>query len=550
MKRLIIPVVLLLTIAFILSGCSNSSSTTTSSSSAVSTSTTSSTTPAKTSSTTLSSTGSTTSATAQPVSGGVLKVVLGFGFGTNLSNPVVTGMNSYGSFYSMALAECLADFDAKGNLVPVLAESWDMDSNAKTMTFHLRKGVKFHDGTDFDAEAVKWNWEVRMKRGAITGGETVQSIDVIDPNTVRLTFKSFSAINIISFAVTPQFMWSPTANKTNGDEWAKVNPVGTGPFKNIETKVDAFVKVKRNDNYWGTKAYLDGIEFTVIPDNMVAQAMVMSKQADIWCESATAKDARNAKDQGLSVLTRFSLMSFLWPDSKNAGSIYADKRVREAIEYAIDKEALVKTFSLGFGESLYQYAPSTGVAYNPDYKGRKYDPAKAKQLLTEAGYANGFKTTMLSGNDQTSRDVGTAIQSYLGAVGIEMTQDPADSARYFDALTNGWKSGLVYAGVGVNPGLSAVQFMASNFRATATTKPSNARPPEFIKAYDKLMAVPDLSTAADLGKQMSMAMVDDCTTVPVYTTIMSRISQPYVHVNYLDIHHRIWNTNLSWMDKH
>jgi peptide/nickel transport system substrate-binding protein len=540
LKKLLFLVSVLLVLAFIISGCSGTTKSTTSSAAA----TTSQSKPATTSAATSAS------ATVQPVSGGVLKVILGFGFGTNLANPVVTGMNSYGSFYSMCLGECLADFDAKGNLVPVLAESWDLDSNAKTMTFHLRKGVKFHDGTDFDAEAVKWNWEVRMKRGAITGGETVQSIDVIDPNTVRLTFKSFSAINIISFAVTPQFMWSPTAIKTNGDDWAKVNPVGTGPFKIIEAKVDVYVKVKRNDNYWGTKAYLDGIEFTVIPDNMVAQTMMMAKQADIWCESATAKDARNAKDQGLSVFTRFSLMSFLWPDSKNAGSIYADKRVREAIEYAIDKEALVKTFSLGFGESLYQYAPSTGVAYNPDYKGRKYDPTKAKQLLAEAGYANGFKTTMLSGNDQTSRDVGTAIQGFLSAVGIELTLDPADSSRYFDALTNGWKSGLVYSGVGVNPGLSAVQFMASNFRATATTKPSNARPPEFIKAYDQLMAVPDLSTAAALGKQMSMAMVEDCTTVPVYTTVISRISQPYVHVNYLDIHHRIWNTNLSWMDKH
>jgi peptide/nickel transport system substrate-binding protein len=549
LKKLLILVSVLLIMAFVFSGCSSPTTT-------ITTNTTASTSPASTPSQTKTTTSTTTkttaaatspSATLQPVSGGTLRVILGYGFGTNIGNPVVTGMNSITSFYAMCVGECLLDFDAKGNLVPVLAESWDLDPNAKTITFHLRKGVKYHDGTDFDAESVKWNWEVRMVRGAITGGDSVQSIDVIDANTVRLTFKTFSAINLISFTVT-QFMWSPTAVKTNGNDWARINPVGTGPFKIVEAKVDAYAKFKRNDNYWGSKAYLDGIEISVIPDNMVAQAMILSKQADIWCESGTAKDARNAKDQGLSVLTKFSLMTFLWPDSKNAGSPYADKKVRQAIEYAIDKEALVKTFSLGYGEALYQYAPSSGVAYNPDYQGRKYDPAKAKQLLAEAGYANGFKTTMMSSSDQTSRDMGTAIQGYLSAVGIEMTQDPADSARYVDAINNGWKSGLLYTGVGVNPGLSAVQFLAANFRAT--TKPSMARPAEFIKAYDQLMSVPDLTTAAALGKQMSMAMAEDCTTIPVYSTVLSRISQPYVHVNYMDIHHRIWNTNLSWMDKH
>jgi peptide/nickel transport system substrate-binding protein len=487
------------------------------------------------------------SPTTQPQSGGTLRVILGYGFGTNFGNPVVAGWNSFSSFYAMCFSESLAEFDTKGNLVPLLAESWDLDPNAKTIIFHLKKGIKFHDGTDFNAAAVKWNWETRFARGAITGGDQVQSTDVIDDNTVKVTFKTFSAINLISLTVT-QFMFSPTAQKTNGDDWAKLHPIGTGPFKIVDAKVDAYAKFVRNDNYWNGKPYLDGIEFTVIPDSMVAQTMMLAKQADMWCESTTAKDARTSKDNGLSVYTRLTLMSFMCPDSGNAGSPYADKRVRQAVEYAIDKETIAKNFVLGFGEALYQYAPSTAVNYIPDYPSRKYDPAKAKQLLAEAGFPSGFKTKMMTSSDQTSRDVGTAIQGYLSAVGIDLSLDPADSARYFDAMNNGWKEGIWYGGVGINPGLSAVQFLAANFRAT--TKPSMARSQAFIDIYNQLLSVPDLTTAGKLGKQLNQVMSDDVLAIPVYGTVLARITQPYVHVNYMDIHHRVWDVNLSWMDKH
>jgi peptide/nickel transport system substrate-binding protein len=538
-KRLFIPVGILLIVAFVLSGCSSSNTSATAAPA-------SSNPPSKTAAATTSA--SAASPTAQPQYGGTLKVILGFGFGTNFGNPVVSGMTAITSFYAMCVSESLAEFDSKGNLIPMLAESWDMDPAAKTITFHLKKGIKFHDGTDFNATAVKWNLDVRIARGAINGGDQVQSIDVIDDNTVKVTFKTFSAINLISLTHV-QFMYSPTAVKTHGDDWAKLNPVGTGPFKVVECKVDTYAKFVRNDNYWNGKPYLDGIEFTVIPDSMVAQAMMLSKQADMWCETTVAKDAQAAKDKGLSVFARVNLMGYICPDSANSGSPYANIKVRQTLAYAIDKELLVKTFTLGFGEPLYQFSPSTTVAYIPDYKGLHYDPAKAKQLLAEAGFANGFKTKMITNTSQDARDVGTAIQGFFSAVGIDLTLDPADSARYTDAQNNGWKEGLWYGGNGINPGLSHVQFVASNFRPT-TQKPTMLRSPEFLDIYNKLQSVPDLTTAATLGKQMNQVMSDDLTAIPTYATAAYRITQPYVHVNYLEIHHRVWDVNLSWMDKH
>jgi peptide/nickel transport system substrate-binding protein len=532
--------VLFLILAFVLigvmvlTGCSNSSITT----------------PAATSKTSATTASVSTSAspTAQPQYGGTLRVILGTGFGNNQGNPVVAGMGGTTSFYNMCVVEALAEFDSKGNLVPLLAQSWDMDPAAKTITFHLKKGIKFHDGTPFNAEAVKWNLDVRIVRGAFVGSDNIQSVDVVDDSTVKVTFKVFSAVNLITISAVPIFMYSPTAVKTRGDDWAKLNPVGTGPFKIVEAKVDAYDKFVRNDDYWKGKPYLDGIEFTIIPDSMVAQAMMLSKQADMWCETTTAKDAQTAKQNGLSVFSRAYLMNYICPDSVNPTSPFANKKVREALEYSIDKEALVKTFTLGFGEVLYQFSPSTTVAYVPDYKGRHFDVAKSKQLLTEAGYSTGFKTKMMTGTDQTARDIGTALQGFFSAVGIELTLDPADTARYIDAQNNGWKEGLWYGGNGINPGLAHVQFVASNFRPNQ--KPTMARSPEFLDVYNKLLSVPDLTSATTLGKQMNMALSDDCTAITTYSPATYRITQPYVHVNYLDIHHRVWDVNLSWMDKH
>ena len=337
MKKLLIPLTLLLVCAFIITGCGSSN-----------TSSTAANPPPKTAASgTPAATGSTA---AQPQYGGILKVVIGYGFGTNLGNPVVTGMSPITSFFAPPCGESLTEFDSKGNVVPLLAESWDMDSAAKTMTFHLRKGIKFHDGTDFNAAAVKWNWDVRIARGAITGGENVQSIDVVNDNTVKVTFKVYSALSLISLTHV-QFMYSPTAIKANGDDWAKLHPVGTGPFKIVDAKIDAYVKFERNDNYWGGKPYLDGIQFTDIPDSMVAQATMLSKQADMWAESVSPKDALTAKDKGLNVFTRESLVNYMCPDSTNPASPLANKKIREALEYAIDKEAINKNFSLGLWRS-------------------------------------------------------------------------------------------------------------------------------------------------------------------------------------------------------
>jgi len=151
-------------------------------------------------------------------------------------------------------------------------------------------------------------------------------------------------------------------------------------------------------------------------------------------------------------------MMNLVPDSKNPDSPYSKKGVREAIEYAIDKVSMAKTMGYGLMDAAYQMAVPSSAGYNRDYKGRSYNPARAKQLLAEAGYANGFKTKIILQSSVIYRDAATAIQGYLAAVGIDVQLDVADSARFYSLTwdTSGkgvWKDSMILSNMPLDPGL-------------------------------------------------------------------------------------------------
>jgi len=483
----------------------------------------------------------------QPQSGGTLRVIVS-STSRNLGDP-----GSSGSTGRSLYIEPLTLFDTKGNLTPWLATSWDLDPKAKTMTFHLKKGVKFHDGTDFNAAAVKWNWEQAMSYGRITGGDDVQSIDVIEDYTVRLTFKRYSALYVFAFTHTnPQF--SPTAVKTNGKEWARTHAVGTGPFKQVDFKPDSYLKLERFDGYWGTRPYLDGVTHTVVSDATVAGLTMRKKDADMW-DPANHLEAAQLKTEGFQLIQRRATVTFIAPDGGNASSVFANKKVREAIEYAIDRDAVAKVRGLGVAyEPVHQFATPGDKGYNPDVQVRKYDPKKAKQLLAEAGFPNGIKTKLICANDQQTVDTCTLLQSYLAAAGIEVTLDPADTARRQSMVApggTGWTDALAYGGTGVNAGLDYIRWTIAN---TFTTQPkgwysSAIKTPAFAALYDQLVAVPTLEEAEAIGKKMVKQISDDAMVIPIFTSPYVLSAQPYVHTNLLSVHHQIWNPELDWMEK-
>ena len=491
----------------------------------------------------------TPAATLQPQHGGTLRVVTDV-IPTNFGSPKeVRG----GKAPIFGCLEPLANLDVEGNLVPMLATSWDSDPVKKTITYHLRKGVKFHDGTEFNAAAAKWNLEQRKAGNQISGGEYIHSIEAVDAFTVRLNLKQYSALFPHTYALL-SLMYSPTAIQKNGEEWSRTNAVGTGPYKFVEYRRDAYLKFTRFDGYWGGRPYLDGLEFRIVADPMTASASLQAGEADAWFSTigVPPKEAADLMQKGFKTNWFPHFIVQLMADTMSPNSPYLKKSVREALEYAIDRVSMAKTMGYGLMVPTNQMALPSSAGYNRDYKGRSYDPAKARQLLAEAGYPNGFKTKIMIRSGATHRDMATAIQGYLAAVGIDVQLDVADTARYtslsYDMKTT-WNNNLFLGTLAVDPGIVYTDMFMRHFKP-GLRYASLAMSPEFADLVEKCFAATDLAAVRSLSQQMVKQMADDVMVIPILAIPYPIVMQKYVHTTFLTVPcPGVWDMRSDWMEK-
>jgi len=433
------------------------------------------------------------------VAGAFDAIILGYPMGRMLEVPVV-----------FACLETLVKFDETGALVPNLATSWEADAEAKTITLHLRKGVKFHDGTDFNAEAVKWNMDQFRLAGEREELDRVESIDILDDYTVRLNLSEMDALLMIHLAGhRGGMMISPTAYQTHGQEWCEKNPVGTGPFKFVSWEKDVSIKFERFDDYWQKgKPYLDAVEWLVIADPMVQLASFMAGEVDILAE-VSPKDAKDVEASGKYELSMVpSDISSVLTDYANPDSIFTDIRLRRAIEYAIDKQAICDTIGYGYWEPLNQGARPGSWAYNPDVVGYPYNPDKARELLAEAGYPDGFKTQLHFLNRPADiPDSMTAVQGYLAEVGIDAELVQYDrGAWHVIAVKGGWPTGLANYPRG---GLIGGELVLLNrFLGADRLFASVYREPEYRELLARAVTAPDFETQQALVWEMQKVGTD------------------------------------------
>ena len=353
--------------------------------------------------------------------------------------------------------ETLFRTDKTGKPAPWLATGFTNHVGAKTITLTLRKGVKFHDGTDFNAEAVKWNLEQCMS-ARTPGTEKFRSIDVIDDYSIRINLTEWDSTITSNFAQTLGMMISPTACKKNGADWCANNPVGTGPFQFVSWEKEVRTKYKRFDNYWQKgKPYLDGIEWIPINDTLTRLLSLKKGELDLGL-TISPKDIADLEKDGYIVVRQRAGAGAraLAPDSANPNSPFANLKVRQAAQYAIDNEGIAKAIYYGEAEPANQWIYKGHWAYNSSVVGYPYNPTKAKQLLAEAGYPNGFKTKITYFTTPENDKLCTAVQGCLKAVGIDAELDPMQSTRYDQiALQGGKWEGLLWAGMMPNPDVIA-----------------------------------------------------------------------------------------------
>ena len=343
-----------------------------------------------------------------------------------------------GSSYShetlLALYDTIIRFDQDGNLTPGLAEAWSMNEDLTELTLNLRRGVKFHDGTAFNADVVKRNMERNAALGSRAGNtmadtaRLITSVEVVDDHTVKLKLRQPSGQIEYRMAYNAGMMLSPAAF-ADGAFGVAVKGIGTGPYQVKAFESNVKTVMSRYDGYWnGTKGRPAGFENHYITDSRARFNAVRSGQATI--SLIEPRQIPEAKSLGMTV--QVVEKSALWDIYINVSRPgLNDVRVRRAIMHAIDREAIADAMGYGSAKATQQLWASNSPYYIKELDSRyPYDPAKARALLAEAGYKDGFEMTQLLLNTTEYRQLSEALQGMLAEVGVKWKFDVIDVSQY------------------------------------------------------------------------------------------------------------------------
>jgi peptide/nickel transport system substrate-binding protein len=541
MKKLFIVLSILLTTAFLFTGCSGSTPTTTSSTTAKST--VQSSTPPSTTQSVQASAKPTAAPSVTPQYGGSL--VMSVVDVTSLGYPPEMTGSTDGPYSGVAL-ETLFRFDPKLNLVPLLASDWKADTAGKTVTITLRQGVKFHDGTVFDAAACKWNLE-QFKAAGKVELKQVSSIDVLDDHTIRLSMTDFDNTILTNLAGNAGRMISPTAFQAHNKDWAMKNPVGTGPWQFVSWQKDVAINWKRFDGYWDGKPYIDEIVMRRYAD--ATATLLDFKAGNLSVYNSDVKDVAELQASGKynMVMPPMAQIPQLAGYATDLSSPFANLKVRQALSYAIDNVNLAKSIGLGSWKPQNQWTLPGSWAYNPNVVGYPYNPKKAKDLLTEAGYPGGLKTTLSFFNVGNAVDEMTIIQNQLKDSGFDGTLNPLQRPAFNDiaAVGKGWSGILRLQMVSTPDPLSQYSLIVAGGQYRGIYLAD-----DFVKTYAEALKAPDADSKQKLVWQLTQMASDKyCMVTYLYQQIAPTFKIKTLHDDQLGEVPNSWISSKAWISK-
>jgi peptide/nickel transport system substrate-binding protein len=343
----------------------------------------------------------------------------------------------------------LVDLDAKFGIVPQLAQSWEIKNGGLTYVFKLRHGVKFHDGTDFNADVVKWNFD-RMRDPELASPRRseiapVKDVKVVDPHTIEVSLSAPFSPFLTVLTDRAGMMVSKAAVEKFKDDFAR-NPVGTGPFRFGEWVKDDHLTLKRFDGYWEQgRPYLDEIVYKPIPDSSVRFTALRTGQIDVM-HQIHPKDVSPAKsERGLKVS---EIPSLWWQGMhlNNQVAPFTNKALRQALWYAVDRSVIQRVVYYGQGAPAWGPFPPSQWAQDREFADWKRDVAKAKAKLAEGGQPNGFAFTIKGWNQPTQVQELQVIQAQLKDIGVDMKVELLEfgklladlNSHNFVAIRLGW----------------------------------------------------------------------------------------------------------------
>jgi peptide/nickel transport system substrate-binding protein len=332
--------------------------------------------------------------------------------------------------------EGLTSIGPAGEVEPALAASWDISDDGKVYTFKLHEGVKFHDGTDLTAEDVKFSLD-RARAEDSTNAQKglfaqIDSVEAVDATTVKVTLKQPQGSFLYNLGWGDAVIVAPESAEGN-----KEKPIGTGPFKFDSWAKGSSITIVKNPDYWGEAVALDKAEFRIIPDAAAAVPALLSGDVHAF-PNMPAGDAlpQIQSDPRFKVaIGATEGETVLATNNKKAP--FDNLKVRQAIAHTLDREAIMAAGSSGLGTPIGSHFSPANEAYVDLTGTYPLDVEKAKALMKEAGYPDGFKATLKLPPPAYARDGGQVIASQLREIGIDLEIIPVEWAQWLEQAFKG-----------------------------------------------------------------------------------------------------------------
>jgi peptide/nickel transport system substrate-binding protein len=352
-----------------------------------------------------------------------------------------TGTDAQSEFIDELLFDSLVRKDQNFKLVPGVAEHWEIP-DPQTYVFHLRQGIRFHDGRPLTSKDVKWTLDT-MRDGSLRTikGATYKLVDRVEapddstlvvhlsePFAPLLWNLSEGAFGIVPYGSGKDF---------------KSNPIGSGPFRFVRADPDSQVVVERNDQYWGEHARLQRIRFAVVPDATTRALELRKGSADLVAVNSLPPDMVRALERERNIaVQRHPGTSLAYLAFNLRDPILKDVRVRQAVAFAIDRQTILHYLLDDSGRLAANVLPPEHWAYNPDVAQYPHDPDKANALLDAAGYTRGkdgirFHLTMKTSDQETTRLLAAVLQQQLRQAGIALDIRSFEFATFYSDVTKG-----------------------------------------------------------------------------------------------------------------
>lgn len=409
--------------------------------------------------------------------------------------------------------EGLTASDGKGKALPLLAESWS-SVNDTTTQFKLRRSVKFSNGEELDATAVDFTIK-RMQdpKQASTKLAILSDVvraEIVDPHTVNIITKAYSPF--LAAYLSQLYLVPPKYTAEVGDNAAALAPVGTGPYKMTEYTRDERVVVEANPNYWGEKPTVQKIVWRVIPEASTRIAALQAGDVDM-ISNVPADSIQTLKTGGLTIAHSGAGLGMVLHLNTIAQGPLQDVRVRQALNYTVDKGSIVKNVLLGYGTVLPgQLVTPDTFGFNKNLKAFPYDPARAKQLLADAGYPNGIDLQFAASSGRYLKDKETAeaIVAQMAAGNIRAKLTLQEAGAFFAKARSGSCCDFYMIGWFSSPVFDADKQLSWFASSSPYTYWKNA---EFDRLVLQARSEKDASKRLQLYEQATQLMYDQAPAV-------------------------------------